>query len=445
MLLKCLKFVCNCSQLEIDDRMEVSIGEDDENMTKDLYINNRRKLMGLIEPGAAVVLFCGKAPKKTADEKYPFAPNRNFLYLTGVAEEQVILYLERTGNDIKEALFVQRYDEVRAKWVGETIRPETASEISGIRDIRFTDEFEAFLHHKIISGDLNKLYFDMEKDSFQSDYGPGGRYAQTIKAEYPQIPLGNVYPMITSLRVIKDPEEVAEIRKAIAITREGILNLWKHARPGACEYEMEAEFDYVLKKNGVKDFAFRTICAGGRNAAVLHYVENDQVIADGDLLLLDLGAQWNYYSADISRTFPINGKFSARQKELYEIVRLAMDRVFAAIKPGVPFKRLNEIVRETYAEELIRIGLISEPSQVTRYYFHGVSHYLGLDTHDVGSRDLDLAPGMVITVEPGLYLAEEGIGIRIEDDVLVTQTGMENLSVDIPRDLAEIEAILAAD
>ena len=176
---------------------------------------------------------------------------------------------------------------------------------------------------------------------------------------------------------------------------------------------------------------------------MLHYVNNDQPIQDGDLLLLDLGAQWNSYSADISRTFPINGKFSDRQKELYQIVRLAMERVFAAIKPGVPFKRLNEIVRETYAEELVRIGLIEDASGVSKYYFHGVSHYLGLDTHDVGSRDQDLAPGMVLTVEPGLYIPEEGIGIRIEDDVLVTETGMENLSFDIPRDVEEIERILA--
>ena len=180
-----------------------------------------------------------------------------------------------------------------------------------------------------------------------------------------------------------------------------------------------------------------------KNAAVLHYVENNQMIKDGDLLLLDLGAQWNYYSADISRTFPINGKFSERQKELYQIVRLAMDRVFEAIKPGVPFKRLNEIVRETYAEELKRIGLIEDPAEVQKYYFHGVTHYLGLDTHDVGSRDQDLAPGMVLTVEPGLYIPEEGIGIRIEDDVLVTETGMENLSHDIPKDIEDIEGVLA--
>lgn len=412
-------------------------------MNQSLYINNRSRLLALMEADSAAVLFSGQAPKKTADEKYPYAPNRNFLYLTGIAEEHVILYLEKTGDAPVEILFVQRYDELKAKWNGASISPEAASQASGIQEIRFIDEFDAFLHQKIQAGAIGRLCFDMEKDSFQAEYSVGGRYAQKLAAAYPHQSLGNIYPHIVSLRVIKSPEEVDQIRRAIAITREGILNLWQNRRPGAYEYEMEAEFDYILKKNGVRDFAFKTICAGGKNAAVLHYVTNDQPVADGDLLLLDLGAQWNSYSADISRTFPINGRFSERQKELYGIVRLAMDRVFAAIKPGVPFKRLNEIVRETYAEELQRIGLIKDPSGVSQYYFHGVTHYLGLDTHDVGSRDLDLAPGMVLTVEPGLYIPEEGIGIRVEDDVLVTETGMENLSLDIPRDIEEIEAILA--
>ncbi|NLB21741.1 MAG: M24 family metallopeptidase [Clostridium sp.] len=412
-------------------------------MTNNLYTENRKELVESIEKGEAVILFSGHAPKKTADEKYPFAPNRNFLYMTGVVEENIILYLEKTESQIKETLFIHRYDELKAKWNGETVSPEKATELSGIDEIRFMDEFENVMHQKIQSGTLHKVWLDMEKDSFTAEYCPGGRFARVLKSEYPQLNIGDIFPQIASQRVIKSPEEVAEIRRAIEITRDAIFNIWKNRRPGAYEYEMEAEFDYILKKNGVKDFAFKTICAGGKNAAVLHYVENNQMIKDGDLLLLDLGAQWNYYSADISRTFPINGKFSERQKELYQIVRLAMDRVFEAIKPGVPFKRLNEIVRETYAEELKRIGLIEDPAEVQKYYFHGVTHYLGLDTHDVGSRDQDLAPGMVLTVEPGLYIPEEGIGIRIEDDVLVTETGMENLSHDIPKDIEDIEGVLA--
>ncbi|PKK39965.1 Xaa-Pro aminopeptidase [Clostridiaceae bacterium JG1575] len=409
-------------------------------MTKDFYSHNREKLRAQLEPGSAVVVLCGHPLKKTADEKFRLAPNRNFLYLAGVPEENVLLYMEQEGEEI---LFIERFDEVKAKWMGATISPEDASKVSGVKNIRMRDEFDAFLHRKIASGTLRKLYFDMEKDSADAAYPPGGQMALTIAQKYPHQALGDVFPLIAQMRVFKEPEEIEEIRKAIEITKEGILNVWKNRRHGVKEYEMEAEFDYILKKRGVVDIAFRTICAAGKNAAVLHYVDNNQEIQQGDLLLLDLGAQWNYYSADISRTFPISGTFSPRQKELYGIVRLAMQRVFDAIRPGVPFLRLNEIVRETYAQELQRIGLIAGPQEVSKYYFHGVSHYMGLDTHDVGSRDQELAPGMVLTVEPGLYLPEEGIGIRIEDDVLVTEGGMEILSEDIPRDLEAIEAFLA--
>lgn len=410
-------------------------------MNQDFYKNNRKKLFGFMEPNSAALLFSGQAPVKTADEMYPYAPNRNFLYMTGIAEENLILYLEK--GEVEEAtLFIARFDELKAKWVGTTISEEDAKTISGVENIRFLDEFENFLHKKIQAG-VTKLYFDLERPGKDSVYGPGGQLAVKLRSQYPQVEVRDAYEAICSFRLIKDEAEIEEMKKAIRITSEGIKNLMKNRRADAYEYEMEAEFDYVLKKSGVKDFAFKTICAAGKNAAVLHYVDNDQKIGPEDLLLLDLGAQWNYYSADISRTFPINGKFSPRQRQLYDIVILAMDRVFEAIKPGVPFKRLNEIVRETYAEELKKIGLIQDAAEVTKYYFHGVSHYLGLDTHDVGSREVNLEPGMVLTVEPGLYLAEEGIGIRVEDDILVTATGSENLVTDLPRTAQEIEDFLA--
>ena len=410
-------------------------------MHKEVYAKHRRKLMESVEEDSAVILFSGEAPKKSADASYPFSPNRNFLYVTGIAEEGIILFMERVGDDIMETLFIHPYDELKAKWVGETIRSEEAEAVSGISDIRHLEEFEEFLHKKIHRG-RERIWLDLEKDSFAAVPGSGGVFARRLRSEYPQLWISNAYPLITALRVIKDPEEVAEIRQAISHTKDAILNLWAKARPGMKEYELEADFNYSLKKNGVKELAFPTICAAGRQATVLHYEDNDQVAQDGQMVLLDLGASHNHYCADISRTFPVNGRFTDRQKEIYTIVRLAMDRVFAAIKPGVPFQRLNEITRETYAAELKRIGLIADESEVSRYYFHGVSHYLGLDTHDVGSREIDLAPGMVLTVEPGLYIPEEGIGIRVEDDVLVTEDGMENLSIDIPRDIDEIEALI---
>ena len=209
------------------------------------------------------------------------------------------------------------------------------------------------------------------------------------------------------------------------------------------EHQLEAYFNFDLKMAGVKDFAFPSIVASGPNGTILHYVENDREVQDGELVLLDLGAQYGYYSADISRTFPANGKFSARQKELYEIVLKAQAAVIEAIKPGFPMKELNEITKKVLTEELMRIGLIKEDSELANYYYHGVSHYLGLDTHDVGVYDGELQPGMVITVEPGLYVAQEQIGIRIEDDVLVTKDGAEVLSSAIPKQVADIEAIMA--
>lgn len=410
-------------------------------MHNTVYKDHRRKLMASVDPGSAVILFSGEPVKRSADAHYPFSPNRNFLYMTGIVEEGIVLYMEKTGDDVIETLFIYRYDEVKAKWTGETIACEEAEKVSGVRDIRYLDEFEDFLHKKLTGG-LERVWLDLEKDSFKSQPGHGGVFARELREEYPEVRISNVYSSITSLRVIKGAEEIEEIRKAISNTGEAILRLWAKARPGMKEYELEAEYNYSLKKNGVKELAFPTICAAGKQATVLHYEDNDQATKDGELVLLDLGAAHNHYCADISRTFPVNGRFTERQKEIYGIVRLAMDNVFNAIKPGIPFQRLNEITRETFAVELKRIGLIEDASEVSKYYFHGVSHHLGLDVHDVGSREIPLKPGMVFTVEPGLYIPEEGIGIRIEDDVLVTEEGMENLSIAIPKDIEEIEALI---
>ena len=184
------------------------------------------------------------------------------------------------------------------------------------------------------------------------------------------------------------------------------------------EYEIEAYFNYILKKNGVKDFAFPTIAATGKNATILHYVDNNTKTKDGELMLLDLGAQYKYYNGDISRTFPINGKFSERQKEVYNIVLEANETVMKAVKPGVTTGELQDITKKVLAHGCKRIGLIKEDSELNKYYYHGVAHPLGLDTHDVGPRNIELKPGMIITDEPGLYIEEECIGVRIEDDIL---------------------------
>nr|WP_317357565.1 aminopeptidase P family protein [uncultured Tyzzerella sp.] len=411
-------------------------------MMENFFENNRKKIINsLKEERFMIILFSGKAQHKTCDQFFPFEPNRNFYYMTGIDKPHIIYMATKNGENIDETLFIERYDELKAKWDGASIGEEKAKNISGIENIKYLDEFELAFSNSMFRNNIENVYLDLE-NRYLNNSKCSFKQANIIKENYPYANIKNIYNNIGYCRLFKEDEEIENLKKAIEITKQGIENIWKNAKPNIMEYELEACFDYEIKRNGSKDKAFNTILASGSNATVLHYGENNDKINDGELVLIDLGATYNYYNADITRTFPVNGKFSERQKQLYNIVLEGQRKVIEAIKPGLPFKRLNEILIEYYEEELKKIGLIKDKSEVSKYYYHGVSHYLGLDTHDV-SRDLGtdggLKKGMVITVEPGLYIAEEGIGIRIEDDILVTETGHENLSKDIIKTVEDIE------
>ena len=254
----------------------------------------------------------------------------------------------------------------------------------------------------------------------------------------------NLSNKIAPLRMIKSEEEIAEMKKAIEITIEGVKSLMKNSKAGMKEYQLEAYFDFECKTKGVKDYAFGTIAAAGKNATILHYAENNSELKDGDLILFDLGAQWNLYNADITRTFPVNGNFSDRQKEVYEAVLSVNKAVIEKIKPGVNYKELNAWATDLIADECIKLGIIKEKDEVRKYYWHSIGHSLGLDTHDVEphGRNFTFAEGMVFTVEPGIYIGEENIGIRIEDDILVTNDGCEVLTKDMIKDVSEIEEFM---
>lgn len=411
-------------------------------MNVKFFANNRQNLLAKVNDNSIVVLFSGKAPKKTADEKYPFTTNRNFYYLCGIKEEDVMLVLSKIDGTQEATLFIKKADPVMEKWVGKTVSVEDAKTISGINSIRFVENFTSAIHGYLNGGVIEHVYFDLERDNWSQTLGQAQVFANECKEKYPQIIVKDVYRMISALRMIKAPEEIEMLEEAINITNEGIKSLMENAKAGIYEYQLEACFDFVLKSKGVKDHAFRTIAASGANGTVLHYDSNDSMIEKDSLILFDLGAQYEYYNADISRTFPVSGKFTERQKTLYNIVLKAQDAVIKAIKPGVPFSRLNEIVKEVYFEELSKLDMVKEESDVNQYYYHGVSHFLGLDTHDVGVRNAVLEPGMVITVEPGIYVEEESIGIRIEDDVLVTEEGFKVLSKDIIKTVEDIEAFM---
>jgi len=412
-------------------------------MKNAFFVHNRQSLYEKLEDQSLLVLFAGNAPQKSADEAYKFVPNRNFYYVTGINEPNNIFLAIKKDNQVEEHLFIVKSDPVLEKWVGKTISVEEAKELSGVESIQFTEQFQAFFERTVASLQTANVYLDLERSELDTLTTKSQQFVRQVQTNYPFLQVKNVYPIICDLRLYKKPEEIEEIRRAIEITKKGIYNLMSNAKPGMKEYQLEAYFDFVLKTEGVKDFAFNTIVASGQNGTVLHYDKNDAVAEDGSLVLLDLGAQHNYYSADISFTFPVNGKFTERQKTFYNIVLRALRETTELIKPGVPFIQLNEHTKKVLAEECMKLGLIQEESEISKYYYHGVSHSLGLDTHDVGNyRDKVLEPGMVLTVEPGLYIEKEGIGIRIEDDILVTEDGYENLSKDIIRSVEEIEAFM---
>ena len=409
----------------------------------------RREALMADKPAPCMVcIFSGSAPMRSLDESYPFSVDRNFYYLSGIDRENMILVLRKTySGSVIESLYIEPYDEVMAKWVGGRMRAPEATEISGIESIRDIGDFDDDLNG-IIEGSrgLGKyhVYLDLWRYQTNQPDTPAHTLAARLQARYPAVAIEEIYGDMAALRAIKSPSEIELMRGAQESTRVAIEAMLRHAKPGMNESELEGAFDFSLMQQGVRQHAFATIVAGGPRATTLHYSENCCTVDDGQMVLIDLGSANGHYSADISRTFPVNGKFTARQKEIYETVLAAQDLVIAAAKPGMTTRQLNDVVVKYYESRLEALGLAKEGKTVRDYYYHGVSHHLGLDTHDICTeRERTLKPGMVITVEPGLYIEDEGIGVRIENDVLITEDGCIDLSAAIPRTVADIEAIMA--
>ncbi len=413
-------------------------------MNKDAYIENRSRFMDTIENNSMVILFAGKPCKKTGDELYQFTTNRNFYYLTGIQEEGHIVILSKFKNITSEKLFLRDLDLDKEMWNGKTLRDTEGKETSGIEDVVYIRDFNSYINRLINGTDGINSYLDLDREDIDELDSIANIFAKQIKDKYPQIKIINISSKIAPLRMIKSDQEIAEMKKAIEITIDGVKSLMKNAKVGMKEYQLEAYFDFECKTKGVKDLAFTTIAAAGKNATILHYAENNSELKDGDLILFDLGAQWNLYNADITRSFPINGKFTDRQKEVYDAVLRVNKAVIEKIKPGVDSKELDIWSRNLIANECIKLGLIKEKEEVNRYYWHRIGHSLGLDTHDLGlqGREFIFEEGMVFTVEPGIYISEENIGIRIEDDILVTKTGCEVLTKNMIKEVIEIEEFM---
>jgi len=406
------------------------------------HITRRLEVFKAMEVGSIAVLFSGDLIKRSADATYPFSVNRNFYYLTGLDEDSLVLVLVKTMTSQKEILFIKDTNPLLEKWIGKSIKEDEAKTISDINLIQPLSNYEATLGRLIDRNGINLIYIDTERDSLNARLMEGEAFGRKIHKLYPGMKVVNLNHAINALRVFKSEEELHAIRKAIDITQKGIENAIRHLKAGRKEYEVVADFNHILALENSEN-AFETIAASGENACTLHYVSNQKTLVEGELILLDLGAAYDHYCADISRTFPVSGKFSDRQKTFYKIVLQAQENVIKAVRPGITLGDLNTIVKQTYAKACVEAKIVDDPSKIDTVYYHGVSHFLGLDTHDVGSMDgMLLKPGMVITVEPGLYSAAEGIGIRIEDDVLVTEKGGEVLSPKILKTIEEIEAFM---
>ncbi|HOP56768.1 MAG TPA: Xaa-Pro aminopeptidase [Bacillota bacterium] len=420
-------------------------------MDRAFYKKHREDFLARMDSQSFMVLFSGKAPHKSADQKYQYTPNRNFFYMTGIGRENMILLLIKGKSVGHEYLFIEEPSDYMTKWYGPRMSKEEAANISGIDSgsIRYKGEFSGFLAQSVLTdsrknlaGSIKIAYFDMYRSEPLAK-PVNHPYFETIIDNYPELEIKNACEIIDLLRMVKDESEIAEIEKAIAYTKKGLDAIFKTVRPGVNERELEAVFAYEIRRQGSEGISFDTIVASGMNATSLHYEDNNCQINGGDLVLTDLGALSGPYAADITRTFPASREFTTRQKKIYELVLSVNKACIAKVHPGLVMADLFSFARDELARGLIRLGVMRDMSEIDKYYYHSVSHYLGLDVHDVGTYQLPLVPGVVLTIEPGVYIEEEGIGIRIEDDVLVTAKGSRNLSESIPKEIAEIERLLA--
>lgn len=407
------------------------------------YEARRKQMMEQMEEESLLILYSGAPAHISADAYYEFEANRHFFYLTGLRRENMVLLMRKSGGNSRVTLYIEKADPTAERWTGKMVTVEEAKEISQIQDVRFVDRFDAEVNYLLNNANVSCCYFDcfLNQSSDLPDYNLSK--AQQFAANYPGVPLRNLWATVSQLRMQKDKDEVTLIQQAVDVTRQALQHVMTNLKPGMKEYQAQADFEYMVHYLGAEGPSFQTIAGSGKNGCMLHYETNRETCQDGSLLLLDLGTRWQGYCSDITRTYPVNGKFTDRQRQVYEIVLRANKEVAAQAKPGMTTRELNDICKKVLAAGCMELGLIEKEEEIGKYYMHGVSHHLGIDVHDVTVEGMKLAPGSVITDEPGLYIDEWEIGIRIEDDLLITEDGCEILSAGIIKEPDEIEAFMA--
>lgn len=410
-------------------------------MNMEFHKGNRETMYKSLKPGSVAVVYSGHVPRRTGDEEYPAFVKRNFLYLTGIEQQDTILMAAKLGDETKETLFVLPSDLRAERWNGKRLTLKEASEISGIEDIKYIGQFKECFDKIISSYKYENVYLDFDKYKSDEPDNEAYKLAAYIKSTYPYICLKNLNPQLRKQRTIKQPCEIEALRMAEKITREGIIAMMQKCKPGMFEYQLKAEFEYALAQHGVIP-GFPPIVSSGNNNFCIHYYSYRGQIQDGDFILNDVGASWNNMINDVSRGWPVNGKFSEKQALLYNCAYETSNYMFRTLKPGIPMADVDLMVRKYNFERLKSIGLCDNYDEVGKYIWHGGAHHVGLDVHDEVDMTMPLTPGMVFCVDVGIYVEEWGIGFRLEDNCLITETGCENLSAIIPRSIEEIEAVM---
>ena len=409
-------------------------------MKREFYRGNRERLYGKMKENSILLLFAGAEVRKTADEFYPFYTDRNFLYLTGLDSRELVFLAKKDGEGrVQEKVFLLPPDLLAERWTGARIRPERAAELSGIAQTGYVEAFGKEFHRLAATGNYRHLYLDLYREEPSDRDTPAHLLLGQIRENYPWLEIENANIMIRELRTIKQPCEIEAMREAEKITCEGITAMMKASRPGMYEYQYKAVFDYVLGQYGPQGSAFPSIISAGKNNFCIHYYSYTGQAADGDMILNDVGAQHDYLMNDVSRGWPCNGKFNERQRLLYECALQTSNHMFSVIRPGMPMKEVDAEARRYNAGLLAEAGVLDDVKNIGTYMWHGGAHHVGFDVHDAVKAPEVISPGMVFCVDIGIYHEEWGIGFRLEDNCLVTETGCENLSKSTPRTIEEIE------
>jgi len=421
-------------------------------LQQDFYIRNRQQVIQEIQEGSLLILTSHDEYPRSGDTTFPFKQNAELLYLCGIDQEDTVLTIApwHPNPDYREILFIKNPSPEMIVWYGHRLSKEQAREISGIKNIMFTDNLNSVLHDLMVNSKYIYLHLP-ENPRMKVEFPTKEiRFAEKLKKDYPLHHYMRLAPILYHKRCIKQPEELQMLKQACEITEAAFIKAAKTVKPGKLEYEIEAELIYEMIRLGATGHSFAPIVASGADTCILHYIKNNKVMNDGDLLLLDFGAEYANYAGDCTRTIPVNGHFSPRQKEVYNAVLSIYKESIPLFTPGMTIHKVNDFVFKRMEEEMIKLGLFTEEDVKNqdaekplfkKYFMHNIGHFIGLDVHDVGQRDWVFQAGNVLSCEPGIYIAEENIGVRIETDVVVAENPID-LMKSLPVEIEEIEELM---